>query len=74
MKHFEEFKEIVSVIVRGKEITPETELKSLGIDSLDLVGIISDAEEKYNIEFTNEELQSFVTVGDVVKSIDSKLN
>ncbi len=73
MKHFEEFKKLISKIVKDKEIKPETELKSLGIDSLDLVEIIMDAEEQYGIEFTNDELSSFATVADVVKAIDSKL-
>lgn len=73
MKYFEEFKEILSQKVKGKEITMDTELKGLGIDSLDLVEIIMDAEEKYGIEFDNDELSGFVTVGDVVETINKKL-
>ena len=73
MKYFDEFKEILETKVHGKEITMETELKGLGIDSLDLVEIIMDAEEKYGIEFDNDELSGFTTVGDVVETINKKL-
>ena len=74
MSHFEEFKKMLQTsIATGADIKPETELQSLGIDSLDLVQIIVDAEEKYGITFSNEELSGFVTVSDVVKAIDEKL-
>ena len=32
-----------------------------------------DIEEKYGVEFSNEELMSFKTVEDVLKSIEKKL-
>jgi len=73
MNLLEEFKVLLAEKVKGQEIKEETELKSLGVDSLDLVEIIMDAEEKYDITFTNEELSSFVTVGDVVRTIQGKL-
>ncbi len=73
MDYLKEFIDLLAVKVKkGTEITPSTELKSLGIDSLDLVEIVIEAEEKYKIEFTNEELSSFVTVSDVVNAIESK--
>jgi len=76
MTHYDEF---VKILVEAcpecasKGIKPETELQSLGIDSLDIVQILMDAEEKYGIEFSNEELSSFVTVQDIVTAIDNKL-
>lgn len=73
MNYYQEFVNLLSSKVKGKEITPETELKSLGIDSLDLVEIVMDAEEKYNVMFSNDELATFVTVSDVVKAIESKV-
>lgn len=73
MNYLEEFVKILAGKVKEQNIKEETELKNLGVDSLDLVEIIMDVEEKYGITFTNEELNSFVTVGDVVKVIEGKM-
>lgn len=74
MNYFEEFKKLLGAIVKpGVEITEETELKTLGIDSLDLVQVLTDAEEKYDILFDDEELNGFIKVSDIVKAIEAKL-
>jgi len=48
-------------------------LKDLGLDSLDVVEMCLDLEDKYLIQFTTEELSSFKTVGDLLSSIEKKL-
>lgn len=60
-------------IARGKEVTLESNVKELGLDSLDIVDLLMDMEEKYDIEFENEEMTNLVTVNDVVKAIEAKL-
>lgn len=60
-------------IVKGKEITKETVIKDLGLDSLDLVESLMKLEEKLNIEFSDDEMMSFKTVGDVLSSIEKKV-
>ena len=50
----------------------DSNLKELGLDSLDLVEIVLDGEERLGITFENEELLTFATVGDVVRSAESK--
>ena len=60
-------------IAKNKEVTLESNVKELGLDSLDIVDLLMDMEEKYNIEFENEEMTDLVTVGDVVKAIEAKL-
>jgi acyl carrier protein len=60
-------------IAKNKEVTLESNVKELGLDSLDIVDLLMDMEEKYNIEFENEEMTELVTVNDVVKAIESKL-
>ncbi len=72
MDYQKEFIELLKQKVGNKEIKEETDLRGLGIDSLDLVEIIMQAEEKFGIQFTNEELNSFQTVKDVVAAIKSK--
>lgn len=61
-------------VVNGKDITDDTEIKSLGIDSLDLVESLMTMEENLGIQFSDEEMLSFKTVGDVYKVIEAKLN
>ena len=48
-------------------------LKDFGLDSLDVVEMCLDLEDKYGIEFSPEELAEFKTVGDLLASIETKL-
>ncbi len=74
MNCFEEFKKIISSKVKdASKITMESKLKDLGLDSLDLLEIVTDGEERLNITFEDEELLSFNTVGDVVRKAEEKL-
>ena len=50
-----------------------TKLEDLGLDSLDKIELLYAIEEQFGIEFENEEMQGFVTVGDIVASIEKKL-
>ena len=47
--------------------------EDLQADSLDKVEMIMDAETKYNIEIDDDASMAFVTVGDVVDYIDTKI-
>ena len=73
MNCFEEFKKIILSKVKNTEVTMESNLKDLGLDSLDLLEIVTDAEERLNITFEDEELLSFKTVADVVNCAEGKL-
>ena len=73
MNYFEEFKTIIGEKTGdASKITMDSNLKELGLDSLDLVEIILDGEERLGITFDNEELLTFKTVGDVVRSAEGK--
>ena len=50
------------------EITEDSTLESLGIDSLDMVELICDLEEKLDIEFGEPE--GIETIGQLVDYID----
>lgn len=43
--------------------------EDLGVDSLDLFQIVMAIEEQFEIEVSEEDAQSIVTVGDAVKMI-----
>jgi len=74
MNCFEEFKKIIASKVKdANSITQESNLKDLGLDSLDLLEIVSEGEELLGIQFQDEELLSFKTIGDVVNCAEGKL-
>ena len=54
------------------EITRESTLKELQIDSLDLVEVIVNAEAETGATFDDDELLELKTVGDVVDLLDKK--
>ena len=47
-------------------------IADLGLNSLTLMEIANDAEDRFSITITDEELASLVTVGDVVRLLDKK--
>ena len=57
---------------KNADINPETSLKDLGLDSLDLVEVLMDIEEEFGIEFEDEEMVSLKTVNDVLAIIERK--
>lgn len=69
----EEIKAMFAERMNLEEVKESQSLKDLGLDSLDVVEMCLDLEEKYGIQFTTEELTSFKTIGDLFNSIDKKL-
>jgi acyl carrier protein len=53
------------------EKTPLRE--GLGLDSVDVVSIVSQIERRFRIRLTHEELQTLVTVEDVLKLLEAKV-
>ena len=53
------------------EIKPETELISLGIDSLQLLMIITDFEEEFKVSISDNELEKIHTVQDIVNILEN---
>ena len=50
-----------------------SDIYSIGIDSLDLIEMVTDAEDALNVRIDDAELEKVKTVGDVVKAFESKL-
>jgi len=46
-------------------------LKDLELESLDIVSLVSILEKTYNIEILDKDIKTLITVGDVVKYIES---
>lgn len=47
--------------------------EGLGLDSVDLVSVISQIERRFHVRMTHKELEKLVTVGDVLDLMDAKL-
>ena len=74
MNCFEEFKKLLSSRVKDpSNISMDSSLKDLGLDSLDLLELVTDSEDLFNIRFDDDELVAFKTVGDVVRSAMEKM-
>ena len=54
------------------EITRDTTFESLGVDSLDTVGMVMDLEQELGVELEIEE--KIATVGELVDFVESKVD
>ena len=73
MALIEEVKEVVAeqLNVNPDEVKEESKfVEDLGADSLDVVELIMELEEKFDIEIPDSEAEKIATVGDAVKYIE----
>ena len=73
---FEQVKEIIVDLLNVDEskVTPEARFREdLEADSLDLVELIMEFEDKFCCEISDEDAQNINTVGEVVKYIDDHM-
>ena len=71
---FEQFKELLieEFQVEEDKITLDAELSGdLGINSIDLYELVTLCEDKFDIEIGEEDVNKFVTVGDVVNYLET---
>ncbi len=72
---FEKMKELIAdqLSVDAESITENSSFKDdLGADSLDLFELVMALEDEYSVEIPAEELQTLLTVGDVMKYLKDK--
>ena len=73
MAVFDELREVIAdkLSVDPGEIKPESSfIDDLGADSLDLADLVMAIEEKYEVDFANEDTDQFRTVSDVTSAIE----
>jgi acyl carrier protein len=59
--------------VEADKITPTASfIEDLGADSLDIVELVMQMEEEFDLDIPDEDAEKMKTVGDVVKYIASK--
>ena len=60
--------------IAKQRITSQAQLiRELGLDSLDSVELIVEVEKHFNITISDEELEAFVTLQDIIACIETKL-
>ncbi|MCD7959827.1 MAG: acyl carrier protein [Ruminococcus sp.] len=72
---FEELKELVTdqLGVEDDKVTLEASIQDdLGADSLDLVDLAMEVEEKFGVKISDEDLENIKMIGDIVTYIDEK--
>lgn len=47
-------------------------LSDLGMNSLDLVNLVCDVEDEFDVEIPDREIRKFKTVGDVIEFIEKQ--
>ena len=77
--------EIRRVLVEAFEVAKEEEVEpdqvqddvklreGLGVDSLDVMEVIFEIEERLKIEIKEKDMQNVETVGDVLRMVEAKL-
>ena len=55
------------------EITMEAELTGdLGINSIELADLVLQCEDNFGIEIADDDIHTFITIGDVVRYLEEK--
>lgn len=70
---FEKLKNILveELSINPDDITPEAELTNdLGVNSLELADLVLMCEEEFGIEFNEDDMHKFITVGDVANFLE----
>ena len=70
-----DIKKMMAVVLGLNEISITDSLNELGMDDLDIVDLIMEIEEYYEIEFSDEEIDDWanITVADVIYRVEGKL-
>lgn len=61
--------------VDESEVKEEASFREdLGADSLDVVELVMELEDEFDMEISDEDAEKIATVGDAIKYIESKLD
>ena len=67
--------EIISKHAKGKAVQMSDKLTELGIESLDVIEMVMELEEKFDIHIpfnaNDTEMKDFQSVGDIVRAIET---
>ena len=69
----DQFREMFAERLGVKNVDETKSLRDLGLDSLDVVEMCLELEDRFGVSFETEELSSFKTVSDLFRSVEAKL-
>ena len=68
---FDRVKNIISKYTEAEEITPNSGLAAdLGLSSFDVVSIVGEFEDEFDIEVEDRDITGFVTIGDILRYLE----
>ena len=73
---FERFKTLLveELSVNPDDVKPSAELANdLGVNSLDLADLVYTCEQEFGVEFNEDDMHKFITVGDVVEFLEANV-
>lgn len=70
---FEKVREIISQYTETSEIEEDSSLEAdLGLSSFDVISIVADFEEKFEIEISDRDIPKFVYLRDIVEYLNTR--
>lgn len=71
---FEQVKRILLRYMENTEITEASQLATdLGLSSFDLISIITEFEDEFQVEIADRDIRQFICVGDIVEYLKGKV-
>lgn len=71
---FEQVKRILLRYMENTEITEASQLTTdLGLSSFDLISIITEFENEFQVEIADRDIRQFICVGDIVEYLKGKV-
>lgn len=69
------FKQVASQVDRREfgDISPDSVISDLGIDSLSMMQIVGEMEQKLDVTIPDEDLVELVTVRDLIRIVQRRL-
>lgn len=68
------YKDEVFKIIKSKtnkQFDQNTVIRELGLDSIDLIEMVVEFEEQFNVSIPTEKIKDIKTVGDILSVLDS---
>ena len=73
MDKLSEIKAKLAKAAKKENLADDDKLRELGLDSLDIVEMLLQLEEEYDIHFDDVDMSNLVTVKDLLEAIKSQL-
>ena len=71
---FEQVKEILMDYTNATEITENSALEAdLGLSSFDVVSIVTDFEDKFQIDIPDRDIGKFISVKDILEYLEERV-